>query len=345
MNGFFIDKLYSPENILIICEIAQAHDGSLGMAHSFIDAVAKTGANAIKFQTHIASAESTKLEPWRIKFSYQDETRYDYWKRMEFTIEQWKGLKEHAEEKNLLFLSSPFSNQAVDLLEKIGIQAWKIASGEITNTPLIERMAQSKLPLIASSGMSRINEIDNLVDYFNRKKLHYAILQCTSMYPTPPEKIGLNVISLFQKKFNCASGISDHSGTIFPGIAAAVLGASIVEVHVTFSKDMFGPDTKASITFEELRILTEGIRFIEKSNSNPVDKDSIANDLSNLRFLFSKSIVAICDIPAGTILNWNQVGFKKPGNGIPPEKINVVIGKKTRKSLHKDDFIKLEDLE
>ncbi|MBT6433650.1 MAG: N-acetylneuraminate synthase, partial [Deltaproteobacteria bacterium] len=128
---------------LIIAEIAQAHDGSLGQAHAYIDAVARTGADAIKFQTHIAAAESTPGEPWRIKFSRQDDTRYEYWQRMEFTPEQWVGLSEHARESGLLFLSTPFSMEAADLLIKLDMEAWKIGSGEVTNGELIGKLAKT----------------------------------------------------------------------------------------------------------------------------------------------------------------------------------------------------------
>src|SRR5438874_4963574 len=131
---------------LIVGEVAQAHDGSLGMAHAFIDAIANAGADAVKFQTHIAAAESTLAEPWRVKFSHQDETRYDYWKRMEFSEAQWVGLKRHADDRKLLFLSSPFSIEALELLQRIGIKAWKVASGEISNEPMFERMVASGLP-------------------------------------------------------------------------------------------------------------------------------------------------------------------------------------------------------
>ena len=126
-------KIGKGQPVFIIGEIAQAHDGSLGAAHAYIDAIANTGADAVKFQTHIAEAESSPRERWRVNFSYQDKTRFDYWKRMEFTLEQWKGLKKHAEEKGLIFLSSPFSSEAVEILERIGVSAWKVASGEVNN--------------------------------------------------------------------------------------------------------------------------------------------------------------------------------------------------------------------
>src|SRR4051794_9997433 len=180
---------------LIIGEVAQSHDGSLGMAHAFIDAIADAGADAIKFQTHIAAAESTPGEPWRVKFSRQDKTRYDYWKRMEFTEDQWNGLKEHADERGLMFLSSPFSVEAIDLLERVGVAAWKVASGEVNNFPALDRILATRLPVILSSGMSPLHELDEAVARVKASGVDLTILQCTSAYPCPPEKIGLNLLS------------------------------------------------------------------------------------------------------------------------------------------------------
>src|SRR5690242_6602660 len=168
---------------LVIGEVALSHDGSLGLAHAFIDAIANSGADAVKFQTHIAAAESTLGEPWRVKFSKQDERRLDYWKRMEFTEEQWHGLKKHADERGLFFLSSPFSFEAVELLARVGVAAWKVASGEINNRPLFERMAATRWPFLISTGMSPIDEIDTAVHLVKEHQLPLAILQCTSVYP------------------------------------------------------------------------------------------------------------------------------------------------------------------
>src|SRR5215210_2510656 len=145
---------------LVIGEVAQAHDGSLGLAHAFIDAIADAGADAVKFQTHIAAAESTEREQWRVKFSQQDTTRYDYWKRMEFSEYEWLGLRQHADNRGLLFLSSPFSIEAIALLERVGVAAWKIASGEASNAAMLGRMLQNRLPMILSTGMSTLSEID-----------------------------------------------------------------------------------------------------------------------------------------------------------------------------------------
>jgi len=330
---------------LIIAEIAQAHDGSLGMAHAFIDAVSAAGADAIKFQTHIAAAESTPQEPWRVKFSAQDTTRYDYWKRMEFTGEQWQGLKHHADERGLIFLSSPFSLEAVDLLSQVGVAAWKVPSGETSNTPMLDQMLATGLPILLSTGMSNLAEIDEAVDRIKNNDVPLAILQCTTAYPCPPEKVGINIISDFRERFKCAVGLSDHSGTIYPGLAAAAFGIQLLEVHVTFSRAMFGPDVPASITMDELSKLVEGIRFIEKMMANPVDKEAIAGEFNGLRDVFTKSVVARKNLKAGTLLKADDLSLKKPGTGIPASRLPEIIGRRLKRPLTADTLISEKDLE
>jgi N-acetylneuraminate synthase len=334
-----------PRHCMIIGEVAQAHDGSLGMAHAYIDAVARAGADAIKFQTHLAEAESTPAEPWRERFSLQDDTRYAYWKRMEFTEAQWRGLKEHADRAGLLFLSSPFSVEAADLLQRIGVAAWKIASGEASNLLLFERIARAGLPVLLSTGLSPMAEIDSAVTQARSAGLPVAVLQCTSLYPTPPEKVGLNMISLFRERYACAVGLSDHSGTIAPGIAAVALGASLIEVHVTLSREMFGPDVAASVTTAELAQLVQGIRVIERALASPVEKDMIAAELSGVRRLFTHSVTARTDLPAGTVLHRGHLTLKKPGIGVPGSRLGEMIGRRLRRPLGRDDFVKEEDLQ
>jgi N-acetylneuraminate synthase len=330
---------------MIVVEVAQAHDGSLGMAHAFMEAIANTGADAVKFQTHIAAAESTPEEPWRIDFSPQDATRYDYWKRMEFTEEQWFGLKRHADERGLIFLSSPFSFEAVELLTRVGVAAWKVPSGETANTPMLDRMLATGLPIILSTGLSPLTEIDAAVERIKAKGVPQVILQCTTAYPCPPEKIGLNLIPLFRERYGCAVGLSDHSGTIYPGLAAATLSIQVLEVHATLSREMFGPDVLASITTTELRRLVEGIRFIEKMMANPVDKEAIAGEFSELRATFTKSIVARKNLEAGTILGKDDLTLKKPGTGIPAARLPEVIGRRLKHPVAADTLISEEDLD
>jgi len=329
---------------MIVAEIAQAHDGSLGTAHAYIDAVAAAGVDAVKFQTHIAVAESTPAEPWRVQFSPQDATRYDYWRRMEFSEEQWRGLKRHADERGLKFLSSPFSVEAVDLLTRVGVAAWKIASGEVSNAPMFDLISSTGLPVILSSGMSPRSELDTAVALVKARGLPLTVAQCTSMYPCPAEKVGLNVITKFREQYGCYVGLSDHSGTIFPGLAAAVLGINFLEVHVTLSREMFGPDVPVSLTTGELRQLVDGVRFIEKMIANPVDKDAIAAELRPLRDLFTKSVVVRSDLPAGTVLRREHLLVKKPGTGIPASQLEQVIGRSLRCPVGSDDVLRWSDL-
>jgi N-acetylneuraminate synthase len=331
--------------ILVIGEVAQTHDGSLGQAHAFIDAVAGAGADVVKFQTHIARAESTPAEPWRVEFSSQDKTRYDYWKRMEFTEEQWAGLKAHAEAKGLVFLSSPFSLEAVELLERIGVSAWKIPSGEVTTGPLLDRIIETGKPVMLSTGMSSLAELDAAVARVKARGVPLTILQCTTAYPCPPERVGLNMLQVYRDRYGCPVGLSDHSGTIYSGLAAATLGAEVVEVHVTLSREMFGPDVPASITTGELRQLVEGVRFIERMTASPVDKDEEAELLAPLRKAFGKSIVARTMIPEGTLLLERHLALKKPGGGLSSARLPDILGRRTRRRIRPDEQISLDDLE
>ena len=329
----------------IIAEVGLAHDGSLGYAHAFIDEIARGGADAVKFQTHIAAAESTAAEPFRVNFSRQDATRYDYWKRIEFTESQWQGLADHARERGLMFLSSPFSEEAVDMLARIGMPMWKIASGEIGNLPLLDRMIATRKPILLSSGMSDMRELDRSVERVTAAKLPLAVLQCTTAYPCPPERVGLNMIQVFRERYGCFVGLSDHSGTVYPAIAAATLGADVVEVHVTMSRGMFGPDVPASVTIEELRQLVDGVRFVERMRANPVEKDAIAREMAPLRDIFTKSLVARTPLPAGTVLAEAHVAMKKPGTGIPAARLAEVVGRTLRRSVNADEQFRLDDLE
>lgn len=328
---------------LIIGEVAQAHDGSLGTAHAYIDAVAAAGADAVKFQTHIAAAESTPSEPWRVKFSKQDETRYEYWQRMQFSPEQWSGLARHAQERGLIFLSSPFSLEAVDLLEKTGVPAWKVGAGEVSNLPLLEHLAKTGKPVILSSGMSDWTEMDQAIDSLRKSSAPYAVVQCTTAYPCPPEQLGLNVLAELRQRYQCPVGLSDHSGTIYAGLAAAALGAKIIEIHVAFSRECFGPDVAASIPTPELRQLVDGVRFIEKALSNPVDKNEMARSMGDLRRTFGKSIVAARDLPAGHVINAVDLRFKKPGTGIAAAKAKELCGKRLKKPVVQDSLLAEDD--
>ncbi|CAN5365338.1 N-acetylneuraminate synthase [soil metagenome] len=329
----------------VIAEVAQTHDGSLGTAHAYVDAVARTGATAIKFQTHIADAESTPGEPFRIKFSKQDRNRFDYWRRMEFSEPQWTELAAHARERGLIFLSSPFSIEAVELLDRIGIEAWKIGAGEVSNLPMLERIAATRKPVLLSSGLSSWSELDTTIQMLRALGSPLAVFQTTTAYPCPPEQLGLNVIGQLRERYACPVGLSDHSATPAAGLAAVALGANLLEVHVAFSHECFGPDVVASVTTEELRTLVTGVRFIERALANPVDKDRMASELGELRLLFGKSIVLRRSLPAGHSLVVEDLAFKKPGTGIPAANRDRILGRRLRSAVEMDVPLREDDLE
>jgi N,N'-diacetyllegionaminate synthase len=334
-----------PGRCLIIGEVALTHDGSLGLAHAFVDAIAAAGADAVKFQTHIAAAESTPSEPFRVKFSTQDETRYDYWKRMEFTEEQWRGLADHARDRGILFLSSAFSVQAIELLDRIGMPLWKIASGETSNAMLLDRILDTGKPVLLSTGMSPIGEIDAAVARVRARSVDVGVFQCTTAYPCPAEKVGLNLIPFYRERYGCWVGLSDHSATIYPGLAGAALGMDMLEVHVALSREMFGPDVIASITTSELRQLVDGVRFIERMRANPVDKNASAQETAPLRRLFTRSIVANASLPAGTVIAREHVAIKKPGTGLSPDRLEDIIGRRLARPVTADQLLAVEDIE
>jgi N,N'-diacetyllegionaminate synthase len=328
----------------VIAEVAQAHDGSLGLAHAFVDAVADAGADAVKFQTHIASAESTPAEPFRVAFSRQDESRYEYWRRMEFTEQQWVGLARHAAERGLVFLSSPFSCEAVALLERVGVPAWKVGSGEVSNAALLTAMAATGKPVLLSSGMSPLEELDAAADTL-RDRVAFAVLQCTSEYPSPPERVGLNLIGELRARFGVPVGLSDHSGTIFPSLAAVALGADVLEIHVTLSREMFGPDVPASITTTELRQLVDGVGFLHAALTHPVDKNAAAEGFAEMRRLFTKSVVSTRDLQHGDVLAAADLAMKKPGTGLPAERLPDLVGRRLVRDVAADTLLQMEDVE
>ena len=340
-----VDRLDWSQRPLVIGEVAQAHDGSLGLAHAFIDAIAGAGADAVKFQTHIAAAESHPSEPWRVKFSPADATRFEYWKRMEFTEEHWRGLADHARERGLAFLSSPFSLEAVALLARVGVAGWKVASGEVPNAELLDAMAREGGPVLLSSGMSPWAELDAAVERLRAGGAgELAVLQCTSSYPVAPDAFGLNVIAEIEARYGCAAGLSDHSGTIFPSLAAIALGARVLEVHVTLSREMFGPDVPASITPDELRELCRGVAMLSDALAHPVDKDAAAADLEPMRRLFTRSLVTTRALAAGETIGSGDLAARKPGSGIPASQRPRVIGSRARRDLAAGTLLVEEDI-
>lgn len=326
--------------IKLIAEIGSVHDGSFGNAQKLIEAAAEAGADAVKFQTHIAEAETLATAPAPSYFSA--EPRMEYFRRTGFSLEQWRQLAAHAREKGVTFLSSPFSLEAVDLLEEVGISAYKIPSGEVSNLPLLERIAKTGRPVFLSSGMSDWTELDLAVRAV-RDACPTTVMQCSSAYPCPPECVGLNVIAEMAERYGLPVGYSDHTLGVAAPIAAAALGAVVVEKHFTFSRKMYGSDAKHSMEPDEFLLMARALRDVWAMRANPVDKNDAA-PYAEMKRIFEKSIVTACAIPAGRILSREMLAFKKPGDGIPAREYARLIGRRVRESLAVNHKITEDDL-
>lgn len=329
----------------IIAEIAQSHDGDLDEVHRYIELIADAGADAIKLQTHIAEAESTLDEPFRVSISGGDKTRFDYWKRMEFSFEQWVEIQNHCSERGIIFLSSAFSVEAVELLEKLAMPAWKVGSGEFASFELLEAMAATGKPVLLSSGMSTYEEVSRGVDFIRSKGAEVALFQCTSKYPTGLRQVGLNVMEEFRSRFGCLVGLSDHSSSIFPSMAALAREADMIEVHVIDDVNSDMPDAKSSLTISDLNLLVQARDAFFEMFASPVDKNSVALELKEMRKLFTKSLAFKQDQPSGMIITDEMLTSKKPGTGISPAIKHEIVGRKLIRDVDHNRLLRLEDFE
>tara|TARA_B100000073_G_scaffold341905_1_gene344066 strand:- start:22 stop:1044 length:1023 start_codon:yes stop_codon:yes gene_type:complete len=334
---------FEKKPVFIIAEIAQAHDGSLGILHSLIEASAKLGVDAVKFQVHIANAESTKHEPFRINFSYEDKTRFDYWKRMELSSSQWLQIKEKCNNLGVEFIATPFSSEAIDLLESLNVGKYKIGSGDLNNLLLIDRVIKTGKEVFISTGMANEDEIKFIVNRIKNSGNKLTLFQCTSKYPTNADEVNLEVINDFKQKFNCPIGLSDHSGEIYAALGAVALGADAVEVHVTFSKEMFGPDSKSSLNFDQLENLIKGIRFLEKARYGNL-KTKANKDFEKLKQTFGRSLYLKRSLKKNEYISAEDLEAKKPADlGVNSSEYEKFLGKKALKNLSKGILLRIED--
>ncbi|MCM0018587.1 MAG: N-acetylneuraminate synthase family protein [Tagaea sp.] len=323
----------------LIAEIGSVHDGSFGNALKLIEAAAAAGADAVKFQTHIASAETLRDAPMPPYF--KGEPRFEYFERTGFTPAQWRALKAACEAARVTFLSSPFSLEAVDLLEDVGVGAYKIPSGEVSNLPLLEKIARTGKPALLSSGMSDWVELDAAVAAL-RKGGPLCVLQCSSAYPCPPERVGLNVIGEMRARYGCAVGFSDHTLGYAAPAAAATLGADTVEKHFTFSRAMYGSDAANSMEPAEFAVLSAMLREIRAMRASPVDKSDTA-PYRDMKRIFEKSVVSARDLAAGAALTEADFAFKKPGDGIPAARWRELLGRTLKRAVPADRKLAFED--
>jgi N,N'-diacetyllegionaminate synthase len=330
--------------IYIIAEIGNTHEGSLGLAKKFIKVASECGVDAVKMQTHMFEAESLLNAPNPTYFT--DETRGEYFKRTAFSVNEWKELKRYSEENlKIDFFSSPFSFEAVEMLEEVGVDTYKIASGEVSNIPLLKKIAQTGKKVLLSSGMSSWSELDEAVEVLQSNGCKdLTVLQCTSEYPCPPEQAGLNVLNELKEKYqNIATGYSDHTLGVAVPLAAVIMGATVIEKHFTLSREMYGSDAMNSTEPEEFKRLVGEIRQVEIAMSNNIDKDEKVKTLGDMKMTFEKSIVSEFAMEGNIKIELNMLAYKKPGDGIPAREFKKIIGKKLRINVGKDHKFKWED--
>jgi N,N'-diacetyllegionaminate synthase len=323
----------------VVAEIGNNHDGSIGQARALIEAAAEAGADAVKFQTHIAEAEMLPSTPTPPHF---DEPRFEFTRRMELDFEQHAMLKAFAEDRGLVFFSSPFSVEAVELLERLGVPAYKLPSGEVTNPPVVEAVAATGRPVLLSTGMSGLAEIEAAVAILREHGAPFLIMQCTSAYPCPPERVNLSAMRSLAERFDCPVGLSDHTPDIYTAIAAVGLGAACVEKHFTLSRRLYGPDHHASLEPADLARLVEGVRQVEAAIGTGTKEHDPT--LDPVRATFEKSVVTVAAVPEGAVIEDSMVATKRPGDGIPATKLHDVIGRRAARSIERDHLVEEQDL-
>lgn len=340
------NKIFNKDNPLIIAEIGQAHEGSEGLAHSMIDALYEVECEAIKFQIHLADKESSFEDQFRINFSYEDKSRYDYWKRVEFSKLQWSRIISHCKEKKIIVGASVFSIEALEIALKNKVDFIKIGSGDLLFDDLIEAVSKLDYPVIISSGMANWNELNNISSKFiaHKKKDYFSILHCTTQYPTNPEKIGFNNVTMIEEKLDVISGLSDHSGNPLTSFYALAKGCSILEVHVNFDRKMFGPDSPSSLTINELGEVINARNYFIKLNNN-TDKNIEEKNLATTKKKFARSIGIKKNIKKGDFIKAEDIIYRKPGGFLSKDDLEFVIGMRAKHDLNALNIIKWDDIE
>ncbi len=331
----------------IIVEIGNVHEGSLGIAKSLIDMVSASNADIVKFQMHLAEFEGYIDEPFRVKFSDQDESRYEYWNRVSFSSKQWGILSDYSNSKNLEFMCTPFSVEAAEiLLMETAVKRWKVGSGDACNFPLIDFLADTGLPLIISTGLVSESEIDRLATRLDRKGIlsSTTLMHCVSQYPTPLEKSSLNLINEL-KSIGCRVGLSDHSGDYMVGMIGLTMGIDLLEVHITPHELFFGPDISSSLTTDEISILVQfRNRLAAISSFESLTRDDLYQEAEDLRYLFRKGIYWGRDIAKGEQVKFEDLLFRKPCKGMDAIDFEEVVGSTIHESVQRNSPVFMEQI-
>ncbi|MEN6554392.1 MAG: N-acetylneuraminate synthase [Methanobacterium sp.] len=330
----------------IIAEAGVNHNGSIHLAKKLIDNAKDVGADAVKFQTFKTEAIVTKSAP---KAEYQEKSndeiissQYDMIKKLELSTDEFRELSKYADDKEIIFLSSPFDEESLDLLDEIGVPAFKLGSGEITNLPLIKYLITKEKPLILSTGMASLCEIEEAINIIKNKNIDLILMYCVTNYPASMDEIDLNIMATLRNTFTLPVGFSDHTMGIELAVAAVALGACIIEKHFTLDRNLEGPDHKASLEPDELKFMVDYIRNVEKGMGSGVKK--ITNDELSIKKIARKSIMARRDIEKGEIIRKDMLIIKRPETGIYPKYIDLIVGKEINTAVKKDEPIKWDNL-
>jgi N-acetylneuraminate synthase len=328
----------------IIAEAGVNHNGKLELAKKLVDAAAEAGADAVKFQAfkskELASAKAPKAA-YQKETTDQGESQLEMLRKLELDIPSHRILMDYCIERGILFLSSPFDEKSADELEQLGVEAYKIPSGEITNLPFLARIATKGKPMIVSTGMSTLGEVEEAIGTIeisgNRKLI---LLQCVSNYPAHPKDVNLRAMDTMATAFNCPVGYSDHTQGIEVSLAAVAMGACVIEKHFTLDRDLPGPDHKASLEPKELAALVKGIRVVESAMGS--GRKAPAASESDTAYVVRKSLVAKRNIPGGSIITEDMIAVKRPGNGLPPSMLQKILGLEVKTDIEEDTLISLE---
>jgi len=332
---------------LIVAEGGVNHNGESELAKRLVDAAQEAGADAIKFQTfkteRIITWDAPKAE-YQKQTTDPDESQFEMLRRLELSREAHQELVDYCQQKKILFMSSPFDEESADFLDELGVVVFKIPSGEITNLPFLAHLARKGKPMIVSTGMSHLSEVETAIDTIKREGNDKIILlHCVSSYPTAPRDVNLRAIETMAKTFGLPVGFSDHTPGIEVALAAVALGACVIEKHLTLDRSLPGPDQRTSLEPDEMSTLVRGVRIVESSLGHG-RKEPAASE-ANIASAARKSLVAAQDILAGTVLTEAMIAVKRPGTGLVPGMKSNLIGRTAKKSIPAGTLFTLEMIE
>ncbi len=335
------------EPCFIIAEAGVNHNGDIELAKKLVDIAVEAGTDAVKFQTFKAENVVTKNAPkadYQAKNTGSNESQHEMLKELELSEDEFKELYKYTKRRGIIFLSTPFDFESVDFLEELGVPAFKVSSADLTNLPFLKYIAEKRKPIILSTGMGTLGEIEEAINTIkNAGNEDIILLHCVTSYPAKFESLNLRAIQTLKEAFKLPVGFSDHSLGIYASIAAVALGAVVIEKHFTLDKNLPGPDHKASLNPEELKEMIEEIRIIEKALGDGIKR--AAPEETEIRRVVRRSIVAKVDIPKGATITKDMITFKRPETGLSPKYYKEIIGKKARKKINKDEVITFELIE